>query len=121
VRLTPDPLYAAVAGGGAVRGCDVEMRIIYMSYTDMPGAAPYFRYLPDGKPTYDLVLEGAEIMELVATKIHTDSTRDDDPIIEIVVLTGTPISADDANRITQQAYDWLVDEGHIPIRRKGEE
>lgn len=49
--------------------------------------------------------------------IHADSTREDDPVIEIVTITEhARLGQERAVQIEQEVANWLADNGHIRPR-----
>jgi predicted esterase YcpF (UPF0227 family) len=79
---------------------------IFLCYTDHLG----FQEL-DGRAGYEFMLEAAHIMERHYTQIHSDSTRETDPIVDIIVITDTPLDRAQAEAIDQSATNWLHETG----------
>jgi hypothetical protein len=74
----------------------------FLCYTDHLG----FQEL-DGRAGYDFMLKAARIMERHSTQIHSDSTRETEPIVDIIVITNTPLDRAQVEVIDQAATNWL--------------
>jgi hypothetical protein len=88
---------------------------LYVLYTDYGDNPVYIRLINEAK--YDeLKLGPLEDDRLYCSRIHSDSTRENDPIIEITVITEGPLNQEQATRIDQEVSNWLMDKGHMPKR-----
>lgn len=74
----------------------------YLSYTEHMG----FQEL-DGRAGYDFLLEAARIMRRPCYQIHSDSTKESDPLVDIIVITDEPMNHERAMGIDQGATNWL--------------
>jgi hypothetical protein len=88
---------------------------IYVLYTDY-GDNPIYIRLIDKAKYNEMTRAPLEDDRLYCSRIHTDSTREDDPIIEITVITEGPLNQERATRINHEVINWLMDKGHIPKR-----
>ncbi len=78
----------------------------FLSYTEHMG----FQEL-DGRAGYDFLLEAARIMERPFYQIHSDSTKETDPLVDIIVITDEPMNQERALAIDQGATNWLHETG----------
>lgn len=52
-----------------------------------------------------------------AATIHSDSTREDDPIVSIIAITEyKKLGQQLAEAIDQEVINWLMENGHMPMR-----
>ena len=93
----------------------VPVAPIYLSYTDADGVAPFFQVL-DGEAGLALVKASAPIMKRTATVLHTSGKAGDAPL-EIVCVTDTAINQKQAEGISQQAINFAMETGLIPMQR----
>jgi len=80
--------------------------ILQDSYTEHMG----FQEL-DGRAGYDFLLEAARIMRRPCYQIHSDSTKESDPLVDIIVITDEPMNHERAMGIDLAATNWLHETG----------
>lgn len=78
----------------------------YLCYTEHMG----FQEL-DGRAGYEFTLKAAQVMKRPCYQIHSDSTRETDPLVDIIVITDEPMNQDRAKAIDQAAANWLHETG----------
>lgn len=86
--------------------------ITNVSYTDLPPHTPYFKVLEE-EGAIELVTSAAATFGHVATQIHI-AAKADEPLIEIVAVTKRKITSDEARTISQEAVDFLFEQGKLP-------
>jgi len=70
----------------------------------------------DGRADYDFLLKAAPIMQRPCHQIHSDSTKESDPVVDIIVITDEPMNRERAEAIDQAATNWLHETGRHRFR-----
>jgi hypothetical protein len=93
--------------------CDTtEMPTIYVSYEVTPGGEGVFVYLPDIEAAATAVQTRSPKTGRV-TRIQKVSKMIGQPTIEIICFSAEQISTERSKEISQNAVDWLMEEGHL--------
>lgn len=92
------------------------IKTLYVFYADYTGH-PVFIQLMDTKKYDEFKGWQPNDPRIHKATIHSDSTREDDPIITIVAVTEhNPLGQENAERIDQDVINWLIENGHIRAR-----
>lgn len=82
------------------------MKQYYLSYTDQMGFAEL-----EGRADYDFMLKAAQIMKRLYHQVHSDSTKETDSLVDIIVITDDAMNQERAREIDQAATNWLHETG----------
>lgn len=89
---------------------------LYVFYANYTGH-PVFIQLMDESKYNEFKGWRSNDPRLHRATIHSDSTREDDPIITIVAITEMEkLGQQNAEAIDQEVISWLMDNGHIRKR-----
>lgn len=94
----------------------MEIKHFYVGYADYGGRPVHIQLLTEEQ--YHAWNEAQpDDPRLHRATIYSDSTREDDPLINTIVITEHKVLGQErAATIEQQVIDWLMDEGHMPKR-----
>jgi hypothetical protein len=93
-------------------GGTMEMPTIYVSYVETAGGEGVFAYLPDIEAAATAV-EARSPKTGRVTRIQKISKMVGQPAIEIICFSAEQISTERSKEISQNAVDWLMEEGHL--------
>jgi hypothetical protein len=82
------------------------IRQFFLCYTEHMG----FQEL-DGRASFEFTLKAARIMKRPYYQIHGDSTKETDPLVDIIVITDKLMNQERAREIDQAATKWLYETG----------
>jgi hypothetical protein len=70
------------------------LKQFYLSYTDHMGFVEL-----EGRADYDFMLNAVQIMKRLYYQIHSDSTKETDPLVDIIVITDDAMNQEQVREI----------------------